>query len=54
VLYNSENWAIKARVSRTIKAAEIKYVRTNLDTLGWIAQQTRRLQKNEINPPILD
>jgi hypothetical protein len=49
VLYSSENWAIKARVSRTITAAEIKYVRKSGIHLTWMDCTTNTAITKERN-----
>jgi hypothetical protein len=49
-LYRSENWITKARESRRITAAEIKYVEKQEDTLGQITQKRRDRKGIKYNP----
>jgi len=44
LLYESENWAIKARDATRIRTAEIKDVEKQQDTVGQIIKQIQRLQ----------
>jgi hypothetical protein len=46
LLYGSENWIIKARDTRIITAAEIKYVEKQQDTLAHIIKQMQGLQRS--------
>jgi site-specific DNA-cytosine methylase len=46
LLYGSQNRTIKARDSRRLTTAEMKYIEKQRDKLGQIIKQTQRLQRN--------
>jgi anthranilate/para-aminobenzoate synthase component II len=46
-LYLIENWNIKARDARRIRAAQMKHMRKQQDILRQNIKQTQRLQRNK-------
>jgi len=53
LLYGSETWTIKARDTRRITAAEMKYLRRTSGH-NWTDYKTNTLTAKELKTPILD